>query len=70
VDVGGPDNLSLNRLVEVLAARCGRQPKVRHVPLTALRIGAALLLPIRPDLSGLMQAAVQMDVAEMSLVRR
>jgi hypothetical protein len=26
--------------------------------------------PIRPDLSGLMQAAVQMDVAEMSFERR
>jgi hypothetical protein len=35
--------------------------------LSALRIGAALLRPIRPDLSGLMQAAVQMDVAEMRL---
>ena len=38
--------------------------------MNAMRIGAALLRPIRPDLSGLMQAAVQMDVAEMSLDRR
>jgi len=35
-----------------------------------MRIGAALLRPIRPDLSGPMQAAVQMDVGEMSLDRR
>jgi uncharacterized protein YbjT (DUF2867 family) len=70
VDVGGPDNLSLNRFVEILAADCGGQAKARHVPLGALRIGAVLLRRIRPDLSGLMQAAVQMDVAEMSLDRR
>lgn len=67
VEVGGPENLSLNRLVEILAADCGAQARARHVPLRALRIGAALLRPIRPDLSGLIQAAVQMDVAEMSL---
>jgi len=38
--------------------------------LNALRIGAALLRPIRPDLSGLMQAAVQLDVAKMSFDAR
>jgi len=70
IDVGGPENLSLNRLVEILAADCGGQAKARHVPLNALRIGAALLRPIRPDLSGLMQAAVQMDVAKMSFDAR
>jgi uncharacterized protein YbjT (DUF2867 family) len=70
MDVAGSENLSLNQLVASLAADCGGQAKARHVPLNALRIGAALLRPIRPDLSGLMQAAVQMDVGQMSLDRR
>lgn len=66
LDVGGPENLTLSRLVEILAEGNGRAAKVRHIPVTALRLGATLLRPIRPDLSGLIQAAVLMDTADMT----
>jgi len=65
IEIGGPENLTLRTMVEVLAASAGRQAKARHVPVAALRLGAAVMRPFRPDLAGLMQAAVQMDSANM-----
>lgn len=67
VDVGGPENLKLNDVVQIIAEAAGRQPKARHIPLTALRLGALLMRPFRPDLAGLIQASVLMDTVNMSL---
>ena len=66
VDVGGPENLTMNGLVEVIAATHGLQPRTRHVPLTALRVGEVLIRPFRPDIAGLLQVSIRMDTADMS----
>jgi uncharacterized protein YbjT (DUF2867 family) len=66
LDVGGPENLTLSTVVEVIAASHGLPPRTRHVPLTALRLGEILLRPFRPDLAGLIQASIQMDTTDMS----
>jgi uncharacterized protein YbjT (DUF2867 family) len=66
LDVGGPENLTLSTVVEVIAASHGLQPKARHVPLTALRLGEVLLRPFRPDLASLIQASIHMDTSDMS----
>ncbi|HUE66884.1 MAG TPA: SDR family oxidoreductase [Candidatus Acidoferrum sp.] len=65
-DIGGPENLTLSALVEVVAASRGLKPRARHVPLTALRLGAVVMRPFRPDLAGLLQASIRMDTADMS----
>lgn len=66
LEIGGPQNLTLNEVAHILASTSGREAKARHVPLPALRLGAVLMRPLRPDLAGLMQASVQMDTADMS----
>lgn len=66
LEVGGPENLTLNRLVEIVAQSNGLQAKARHIPLAALRIGATALRPFKPDIAGLLQAAVLMDTTDMS----
>jgi uncharacterized protein YbjT (DUF2867 family) len=66
LEVGGPENLTLNRLVEIIAKSNGLQAKARHIPLAALRIGATALRPFKPDIAGLLQAAVLMDTTDMS----
>jgi uncharacterized protein YbjT (DUF2867 family) len=66
LDIGGPENLTLNRLVEIFAVSSGRRARARHIPLTALRLGALLMRPFRPDLAGLIQAAVLMDTTDMT----
>jgi uncharacterized protein YbjT (DUF2867 family) len=67
IEVGGPENLTLNGVVRVLAASSGRSADSRHVPLTALRVASLLMRVIRPDLAGLLQAAALMDSGDMSL---
>jgi uncharacterized protein YbjT (DUF2867 family) len=67
LNVGGPENLTLNEVVQIIAAAAGRQPKARHIPSMALRLGAGLMRPFRPDLAGLIQAAVLMDTTNMSV---
>ena len=66
LEVDGPENLTLNQLVEIVAASNGLQAKARHIPLAALRIGAIALRPFKPDIAGLLQAAVLMDTTDMS----
>ena len=66
LEVGGPENLTLNRLVEIVAQSNSLQAKARHIPLGALRIGATALRPFKPDIAGLLQAAVLMDTTDMS----
>jgi uncharacterized protein YbjT (DUF2867 family) len=66
-DLGGPENLTLNEVVEILAATSGRKAEARHVPLIALRLGSLLLRPFKPDLAGLIRAAVLMDTTDMGL---
>jgi len=69
LDVGGLENLTLNAVVDVIAASHGLRPSVRHVPLTALRLGEVLLRRFRPDLANLIQASIQMDTSDMSFDR-
>jgi uncharacterized protein YbjT (DUF2867 family) len=66
VEVGGPENLTLNQLVEIVAQRNGVPSKARHIPLAVLRLGATALRPFKPDIAGLLHAAVLMDTTDMS----
>jgi len=67
LDVGGPENLTLNDVVETLAATSGRPATARHISLTALRVGSLLMRSLKPDLAGLIRAAILMDTIDMSL---
>ena len=68
IEVAGPENLTLNEMADAAAVSSGRPPaRARHIPLTALRVGQVLVRPFRPDLAGLMQAAVLMDTTDMSV---
>ena len=66
IEAGGPQNLTVNQLVQSIAESNGRQAKSRHIPVAALRFGAAVLRPFRPDVAGVLQAAVLMDTTDMS----
>jgi uncharacterized protein YbjT (DUF2867 family) len=67
LDLGGPENLTLNNVVEIFAANGGRHAAARHIPLMAMRVGSLLMRPFKPDLARLVQAAALMDTADMSL---
>lgn len=67
IPVGGPENVRLNDLVGLVGDVAGRQPRVRHVPVPALRALTALTRPVRPDIAGLLEAAVAMSREDMTL---
>jgi len=61
IDVGGPENLTMNQVVEIFERVSGRAGKVSHVPLPAMKIMAVLMRPINPALARKIQAGIVMD---------
>ena len=66
VDVGGPENVTMNDLVDAIGASAGRSVAARHIPRAVLRIGAALTRVAKPDVARLLAAAIQMDTTDMT----
>lgn len=65
IEVGGPENLTLNQLAEFFERTSGRQAKTRHIPLPMMRIMAFLMQPINPALSRQIRAGIYMDTADL-----
>jgi uncharacterized protein YbjT (DUF2867 family) len=66
VDVGGPENLSMRRFVEVFQDVTGQSGSVGHVPLPMMRALSVVLRPVNPALARVIQAGVVMDTRDMS----
>ena len=58
IDIGGPEILSSNEVVRVYERRTGRRAQVTHAPIALPRVMSALLRPVHPGLSQIMQTAV------------
>jgi len=67
LEVGGPENLTMNEVVARFEAAGGRPCTKKHVPLTALRVLSKLVRPFNAPLSRLMSTAIFMDTAEQRL---
>ena len=61
IDVGGPENLTMNQVVEIFERVSGKDGNVSHVPLPAMKIMAVLMRPINPALARKIQAGIVMD---------
>ena len=66
VDAGGPENLTMNQVVEIFQTVTGATGKVSHVPLPMLRVMSALMKPFNPTMAGLAEASVVMDTRDMT----
>jgi NADH dehydrogenase len=66
LEVGGPQDLTLVGLAEVVQAAAGRTKEPTHVPRAALRIVAAVTGPFKPDLARQARAALAMDRFDMT----
>lgn len=67
VDVGGPENLSFNRLVEIFEAVTGPGGPKQHLPLPVMRAVSVLMRPINPVLARHARAGVIMNTTNMSM---
>jgi uncharacterized protein YbjT (DUF2867 family) len=66
LQIGGPDNLTLDQLARMVAAERGEATTARHLPRAALRAMAATVGRVRPELGRQARAALVMDHADMS----
>lgn len=66
LEIGGPENVSMNQLLAMVERVTGRSGRVDHAPLPMLRLMSNALRPFRPALAGLIGAAVVMDTRDMS----
>jgi uncharacterized protein YbjT (DUF2867 family) len=67
VDAGGPENLSMVKVVETFEMLTGASGKVGHVPLPMMRVMSVLMSPFNPTMARMMKAAVVMDTRDMTL---
>lgn len=66
IDIGGPENVTFNELVSEVARAIGRTARVRHVPISLMRLTRALTGPLKPDLAGMIEAGIVTDTMDMS----
>jgi len=65
IEVAGPENLTMNAVVETFLAETGASGSVRHVPRAAMRAGSVVLRAFNPSLAALISAALVMDTRDM-----
>ncbi|MBV9359218.1 MAG: SDR family oxidoreductase [Chloroflexi bacterium] len=65
IDVGGPENVTLNQLVGHVECVTRREAKVYHVPVPLLRLSRLLTRPVRPDVAGMIEAGITLETADM-----
>lgn len=66
LEIGGPDDLTMNELARLVAAHRGTPTEPRHVPRAALRVMAATVGRARPELGRQARAALAMDRDDMT----
>jgi uncharacterized protein YbjT (DUF2867 family) len=65
IEVGGPENLSMNQVAEIFERASGRQAKKRHIPLSMMRVMSVLMQPLNPAMSRLIRNGIFMDTANL-----
>ncbi len=66
LEIGGPEDLTLNELAAAVQRAAGRTKSPRNVRRAMLHIMAAAMRPIRPDLARQARAALVLDTTAMS----
>ena len=61
IEVGGPENLTMNEFVDVFRSETSASGKVGHVPPGAMRVMAVLMKLINPTMARQVQAGIVMD---------
>lgn len=56
VEIGGPENLTMLQVVDIVERVTGRRAKRRHLPVTVMRVLPALVRPFNPVFARAVQA--------------
>jgi uncharacterized protein YbjT (DUF2867 family) len=66
IDVGGPEDLTMEEVVRTFERETGKTGTVSRVPLPMMRAMAVLLRPVKPTIARQIQAGVVMDTRDMT----
>ncbi len=66
LEIGGPEDLTMHELALLVGARRGESKGPRHLPRAALRLVAATVGRLRPELGRQVRAALAMDTADLT----
>jgi uncharacterized protein YbjT (DUF2867 family) len=66
IEIGGPENLTLEQVAALFARVSGKTARLSHVPLPVLRVMAVAMRQLHPALSRLMELAILTDTADMT----
>ena len=66
IEIGGPENLTLEQVAALFERASGRTAKKTYVPLPMMRAMAVVLRPLNPALARQIEAAILMDTADMT----
>lgn len=61
VEIGGPENLTMNEFVERYRAETGAAGKVSHFPLPVMRVMSRAMRPVKLQMARHIQAGVHLD---------
>jgi uncharacterized protein YbjT (DUF2867 family) len=65
IDLGGPENLTMNQVAGIFETLRGQEAEKRHVPLAAMRVMSVIMRPLNPALARLIRNSVFMDRADL-----
>jgi uncharacterized protein YbjT (DUF2867 family) len=66
VEVGGPENLTMNEFAEAFARESGKVARVSHIPLPMMRVMARVMAPINAQVARQIESGVLMDTIDMT----
>lgn len=66
IEVGGPENLTLEQVASTFEAVTGKTGGKSHVPLPMMRAMSVLMRPVNPGLARQIHAGVVMDTRDMT----
>jgi uncharacterized protein YbjT (DUF2867 family) len=64
IEVGGPENLTMNQVAEIFEQMVGRPAQKSHVPLPMMRVMSTMMRPFNPAMSRQIAAGIVMDTAD------
>src|SRR5205807_10134213 len=66
LQIGGPENLTLDQLAALVQAKAGRTGAPRHIPRPAMWLIANTLGRARPEVGRQVRAALAMDTSDLT----
>ena len=66
IDIGGPENLTTNQVVETFEKVSGKKAKVSHIPLPVVKAMSRAIQPVHPGISRIMKLGIVSETTDQT----